>query len=633
MDVAAAIERTLAREAGPPDRRRFALGLIALENPAVCLVSTGSATPFSRRNRRGRERMLLRWSRSRLPDLRSAFQTLKRMAAFYFFTVHDASGSNPNLAVFDFPNPWQAPPQPAPPANPDNPIRPHLVTSDTVMEADAVVVGSGAGGSVVAALLAKSGRKVVVLEQGEALTESDYGSDEGEGFDRMFLKAGLLASEDVGIAVIAGRVLGGGTTVNWMTSFRPSDRLLTQWAEASGVPGLTGVGLQHSLDEVERRLNVGREAGALNAHNERLARGAEALGWHYAFQPRNANGCGDCGMCTFGCQWGGKQSTPRTYLQDAYDAGAVVVARANASRVLIKGGSAFAVEATVGPVGAMPARAEGAQRLTVRAPLVVVAAGSIESPALLLRSGLRHRALGRNLYLHPVAVLQGVYDEDVPAWTGPFQTVYSDQLADLDGRGYGVKLETSPIYPGLVATGLSWQGGAAFKREMLRLRHTGTLILICRDRRGGRVSIDRWGNAHVNYRLGRQEAGHLLHGLKEGAKLLLAAGAREAQTLHTRPAAITREERDDSAAWARYTRQVDRWGAAPNDLMLFSAHQMGTCRMSASPSAGVVDGTGAVHGVRGLYVADASVFPLSSGINPMITTMGLAHWIGSRLAQ
>jgi choline dehydrogenase-like flavoprotein len=263
----------------------------------------------------------------------------------------------------------------------------------------------------------------------------------------------------------------------------------------------------------------------------------------------------------------------------------------------------------------------------------VVAAGSVESPALLLRSGLRHRALGRNLYLHPVAVLQGVYDEDVPSWTGAFQTAYSDQYADLDGRGYGVKLETSPVYPGLAATGLPWQSGAAFKREMLRVRHTGTLVLICRDRKGGRVTIDRAGNAHVNYRLGRQEAAHLLHGLKEGPKLLLAAGAREVQTLHTLPAAITREESDDPAAWARYIRQVDRRGAAPNDLTLFSAHQMGTCRMSASPSNGVVDEKGAVHGVRGLYVADASVFPLSSGINPMITTMGLAHWIGSRLAR
>jgi choline dehydrogenase-like flavoprotein len=485
---------------------------------------------------------------------------------------------------------------------------------------------------VVAALLAQSGRKVVVLEAGEALSEADYGHDEGMGFDRMFLKAGLLASEDVGIAVVAGRVLGGGTTVNWMTCFRPSSRLLSQWAEASGVPGLTGAGLQRSLDEVERRLNVGGEEGALNAHNERLVRGAKALGWHYAFQPRNAKGCGDCGMCTFGCRWGGKQSTPRTYLQDAYDAGAVIVARASAQRVLLDNGRAVGIEATVGGVGALPGRTEGARRLTVRAPLVVVAAGTVESPALLLRSGLRHRALGRNLYLHPATVVSGVYDEDVPAWTGPLQTAYSDHLADLDGRGYGVKFESTPIYPGLAATGMPWLGGAAFKREMLDVRHTGTLLVLCRDRNAGRVTIDRQGNPHIYYRLGRQESKHILHALKEGTRLLMAAGAREAHTLHTRRTAILREERDDPIAWARYTRQIDRLGAAPNDLMLFSAHQMGTCRISASPSHGVVDGTGAVHGVPGLYVADASVFPLSSGVNPMITTMGLAHWIGSRLA-
>ncbi|HET9495756.1 MAG TPA: GMC family oxidoreductase, partial [Chloroflexia bacterium] len=482
-------------------------------------------------------------------------------------------------------------------------------------------------------LLAQSGRKVVVLEAGEALAEADYGHDEGEGFERMFLKAGLLASEDVGIAVIAGRVLGGGTTVNWMTCFRPSGRLLSQWAEASGVPGLTGIGLQRSLDEVERRLNVSREEGALNAHNERLVRGAKALGWHYAFQPRNAKGCGDCGMCTFGCQWGGKQSTPRTYLQDTWDAGAVIVARASVGRVLFNNGQAVGVEAAVGSMGALPGRDEGSHRLTVRAPLVVVAAGAVESPALLLRSGLRHRALGRNLYLHPATVVSGVYDEDVPAWTGPLQTAYSDQFADLDGRGYGVKFESTPIYAGLAATGMPWLGGAEFKREMMDLRHTGTLLVLCRDRNTGRVTIDRQGNPHIYYRLGRQESKHILYALKEGTRLLLAAEAREVHTLHTRRASILREERDDPAAWSRYTRQIDRLGAAPNDLMLFSAHQMGTCRMSASPSQGVVDGAGAVHGVRGLYVADASVFPLSSGVNPMITVMGLAHWIGFRLAR
>jgi choline dehydrogenase-like flavoprotein len=303
--------------------------------------------------------------------------------------------------------------------------------------------------------------------------------------------------------------------------------------------------------------------------------------------------------------------------------------------VLLEGNRAGGVEAWVRPPG--PWRGSGDSpdgvALTVRAPMVVVAGGGVESPALLLRSGLRHAALGRNLYLHPATSVAGVFDSEVAAWSGPLQSAHSDQFANLDGEGYGFKFETTPLYPGLAATALPWVSGADFKARMLNLKNVLSLLVLCRDRVGGRVRLDRQGNARIDYVVSRYDREHMLRGVREGARLTLAAGARDVYTLNSLLTSIGRKERNNPLAWQRFDSRVDRLGAAPNSMMVFSAHQMGSCRMSADPGHGVVDGNGAVHGYRGLYVADGSVFPLSSGVNPMITIMGLAHWIGTRLAE
>ncbi len=241
--------------------------------------------------------------------------------------------------------------------------------------------------------------------------------------------------------------------------------------------------------------------------------------------------------------------------------------------------------------------------------------------------------LGRHLYLHASTVLIGQFDEEIAAWSGPLQTAHSDQFANLDGEGFGIKFEVTPIYPGLGASALPWGSGQSYKERMVELKHTVSLLVLMRERVGGRVTIDRWGNPRVHYALSKNDTQHLLRGVKEGARLLMAAGAREAYTLHTQLTSITRKEKNNPMAWERFDARVARLGAGPNNLALFSAHQMGTCRMGADPARSVVDETGAAHGYKGLYVADGSIFPQASGVNPMITIMGLAHWIASGIAR
>jgi len=243
----------------------------------------------------------------------------------------------------------------------------------------------------------------------------------------------------------------------------------------------------------------------------------------------------------------------------------------------------------------------------VRAKAVVVAGGAIHSPALLLRSGITLPALGQHLALHPATAVLADMDEDVRPWTGTVQAHYSDQFADLDD-GYGFKFETVPVHPAFQALAAPWESAAQYRERMARLPHTALVGILLRDRFGGRVTVDRDSVAVVDYRVSRYDARHLRRAIAAAAELLEAAGAREIW--------VPRKN---------WLRRVDSAGWGPNQLLLVTFHQMASCRMGGDARTSVVDAEHRVWGIRGLYIADASVFPTSSGVNPMLTVMGIAH--------
>jgi choline dehydrogenase-like flavoprotein len=338
--------------------------------------------------------------------------------------------------------------------------------------------------------------------------------------------------------------------------------------------------------------------------------------------PRDVQGCtqdDSCGYCGFGCRRGAKQSTLITYLQDAVARGVRVVVTCDVERVLFERGVATGVEAHVGA---------GRHALRVRAKAVVVAAGSIHSPALLLRSGISLPALGRHLALHPATAVFADMDEDVRPWTGTVQAHYSDQFADLDG-GYGFKFETAPVHPSFQALAAPWESGAQHREQMARLPRTALAGILLRDRFGGRVSVDRDGVAVVDYRLSRYDGRPLRRALAAGAELLEAAGAREIWAPLARNIRYTPGGPRAREAWLE---RVDAAGWGPNQLLLVTFHQMASCRMGASAETSVVDAEHRVWGIRGLYVSDASVFPTASGVNPMLTVMGIAHRAAGAIA-
>ena len=624
LGVARAVAETLAAES-PESRADVKQLLGLLGGPAFGLLLRGRPRSLLQMAPSQREAALRRMSTHPLAKLRQGFQVLKRLAAFTFYALPtQPDGTNPNWPALGY---TPAPPPPTPEQAPKR-IRTLPVTGDLTLTADAVIIGSGAGGGVMAAELTAAGKDVVILEKGGYYNESDFTGGEAEMTQNLYLRRGLLSTRDLGMVILAGSCLGGGTTVNWSTSLRTPGDVLEEWEREHGLTGATSAEYATGFDVAERRIGVNTNDSEPNANNAALMRGCEALGYSWKPIPRNASDCRQrCGACGYGCPYGRKQGTMLTFLQDASDRGARVVVRCQVERVLIEAGRAVGVE------GWAPDDATGERRrVVVKSPAVVVAAGSVESPALLLRSGLTNPNIGRHLRLHPVTTALGYYDEPVEPWKGSLQTVLSDQFARMQG-GYGIRFEVMPGHPGILALGTPWESGLEHKRQMARIRYAAAYIILTRDTGEGRITLDKQGDPVISYWPNATDRGRLVRGMQELARIIAAGGGTGIGFTHSprlmleseggKPGAFPKAQLDALVA------EIARRDIVPNRLLLGTAHQMGTCRHGADPKTSVADPYGEVHGVRGLFVADASGFPTASGVNPMLTTMALAY----RVAQ
>ena len=616
LHVALLMAETLAQE-NAASQAQFRQLLSLMASPLGGLLLIGIPKPFLALPFEGREKYLLAMANSLLGQLRQGYQAMKRLAGFIYFSVPNEQGVNPNWQVLDY-----TPPAPSPSDVP-KPIKPLAITEDTTLEADAVVIGSGAGGGVVAGELASAGKSVIVLEKGGYNNEANFTLQEAHATSELYLKRGTLTTKDLGVIILAGSTLGGGTTVNWMTSLRTPPEILEEWEQRSGLKNcFRDTQLQDSFAAVEQRVHVNKENSQHNRQNQLLVNGCEALGYEVGVIPRNALDCQQrCGTCGFGCRYGAKQSTMKTYLQDAYDHGARIIVRCSADKVLIENGRAVGVKAT-----ATNTETGKTCSVMIRAKVVIVAAGSIHSPAVLLRSGLENRHIGRHLYLHPVSSVAGLYPDKVYSWQGVMQSAYSRQFAHLDGN-YGYVLEVPPAHPGLLGLATPWYSAREYRELVAQAAHLASIIVLTRDKGEGIITVGRDGEPIINYVVSVYDRRHLLHGLRQAARIHFAAGARAVNSLHNKRTRLDRPENGivSQQQLREFDRQLERHGMGVNRLMMFTAHQMGTCRMGADPQNSVVDGNCQVHGVEGLFVCDGSVFPGPSGVNPMLSIMGLVH--------
>ena len=483
------------------------------------------------------------------------------------------------------------------------------------LDAEVCVIGSGAGGAVAAAELAAAGRDVVLLEQGHHWTRRDFTQREEEMLPRLFEEAGMRQTVDGTITILQGRNVGGSTVHNLCYAFRTPDPILEMWRKEHGLEELTPEALGPSFERVERQLKVKPiEEGELNALNRIVRRGAEKMGYSGLVAQHNREGCIGAGYCILGCSYDAKQSMLITYVPRAEEAGARLFANARVEGLEAEGGR---IRRVVGH--GVDAAGRLGVAFSVEAPVVVLAAGAVASPDLLLRSGLANSSgrVGLGLHLHPSVVAAGVFDEPVHAYRGIPQSYYVDEFIDLASDPHtGYVLMPIAGFPILQATQLPGFGRDHFQL-MKQFAHQAAMLVLLHDQSAGSVrpgpSLSR---PEIRYELTPHDAAQLAQGLLHCTEVLFAAGARQVVIPRFPEPLILNREADLSIITQRGVRQ--------GEIPMASTHPQSTCAMGSDPTRSVVGAWGESHDVSGLFVADMSVFPTSLGAPPQITTAALA---------
>jgi choline dehydrogenase-like flavoprotein len=504
-----------------------------------------------------------------------------------------------------------------------------LLENDLTLEADVAIVGTGAGGGTAAEILAEAGLLVVLIEEGPLKSSSDFRMLEAEAYSQLYQESAARKTKDKAISILQGRCVGGGTTVNWTSSFRTPRATLDHWAGVHGLAGFAADDLAPWFERMEKRLAITPWTVPPNANNAALAVGAAKLGFSSGTIRRNVKGCWNLGYCGMGCPTNAKQSMLVTTIPGALARGATLVTRARALAFEFRGDRVESLRCA-----AMDARgtAPGARRMVVRARAFVAAAGAIGTPALLLRSALPdpHGVLGKRTFLHPTVVSAAVMPERVDGFSGAPQTVFSDHFLDtlpVDGP-IGYKLEAPPVHPLLTAITVP-NHGVQHAHKMRELPQLQVVIALFRDgfhadSPGGAVHLVDDGTPSLDYPLNDYLWDGVRRALATMTDIQFAAGARSVIPVHGGGNVYTNAVAAKDA--------ISKFDLRPLVTPLVSAHVMGGCALGADPRNSVVDPQGRYHHAANLHVLDGSLFPTSIGANPQLSIYAIVAKLASGLA-
>jgi len=488
---------------------------------------------------------------------------------------------------------------------------------EELLDADVVIVGSGAGGAPLAKELAEQGRSVIVLEEGGYRPSTTFPPLAFDALAELYRDSGVTVTVGTPpVLVPLGRLVGGTTVINSGTCFRVPEFVHEKWRRNFGMPeALSAASLASIYERVERIIGVGPVTPAVLGGNNDMARlGAEALGWSGGYLDRNARACEGSNRCAFGCPTDAKQAMHLTYLPAAVEAGARVICATRVDRVTFRGDRATGVVARV-----VDGDGKG-RKLRVRASAVVVAAGTFYTPGLLRASGVKHRNLGRRLTLHPAVKISARFPgRDFYAGAGVPQGYYVDEF-----QRQGVMMEGAHVPPDMGSVGLPGKG-PEHKRLMEHSRELSTFGFLVSDEPSGTVMRGLGGRPFVRYDIGKADEAKMLLGLQKLAKLYVAAGATKLYLPTWRLPEL--DPSDDVEA------RIAAAGIRAGDLEVAAFHPLGTCGFGADPDTFPLDCDLRVRGRKGLYVADGSVMPSSLAVNPQLTIMALATRLAGHLDE
>ena len=499
---------------------------------------------------------------------------------------------------------------------------------------DVAIIGSGAGAGITAELLTKAGLNVVIVEEGPLKSSSDFNQKESDAYPQLYQESAARKTEDKAINILQGRCVGGSTTVNWTSSFRTPASTLKFWQDKFGLKDFSVDAMSPYFEQAERRLNIGPWLTPPNENNDLLRRGAAKLGIPAQAIARNVKGCWNLGSCGMGCPTNAKQSMLVTTIPAALDKGAQLLVETRAERFELANGriSALLCSPRVSST-AVAQQIQGVAATKIIAKHYVLAGGAINSPAVLLRSGVPdpHGTLGKRTFLHPVVMSSGVFEQKVEAWAGAPQTIYTDHFLEtqaIDGP-IGYKLEAPPLHPIIFASTVPGMGQS--QHDLLKaFPHNHTLLALMRDgfhdqSTGGNVKVRGDGSAALDYPLTDYVMDGARRALLSMMEIQFAAGASKVLPMHEMATTYT--------TWTQAKTAVNALPMKPLLTKVVSAHVMGGCGMAGTEKQGVTRPDGIHWQIENLSIHDGSLFPTSIGANPQLSVYGVVNRLSQGLVK